>query len=107
MATEQQTRVKREFYKDADGFDAIDKRPDEVADYQLDFSSNLDSGDTISTDTWTVPSGITEDNNTNTTTTATVWLSGGTAGAKYLIQCQVVTVQGRTKDRQFRVYVME
>lgn len=105
MATEQQTRITREFYKDADGYDAIDKRPDEVADYQLDFSSNLDSGDTISTDTWTVPTGITEDSNSNDTTTATVWLSGGTAGQKYLIQCQVVTAQGRTKDRQFRVYV--
>ena len=106
MPVEQQTRVQRTFYLDGDGYDSIDKRVDEVADYKIDLADNLDSGDTITgTPTWTVPAGITKDSQSNDTTSVTIWLSGGTAGASYVIECQITTAQGRTKDRRLRVYI--
>lgn len=77
-----------------------------VLDYQIDWSEWLD-GDTISTSEWTVPSGITEDSDANTTTTATVWLSGGTVGQEYRIVNRVVTAGGRTDERYIRIKVVE
>jgi len=74
------------------------KDPDAVLDYQVDWSDWLDS-DTISTSTWTVPSGLAEDSASNTTTTATVWLSGGTAGTSYTVVNHIVTAEGREDDR--------
>jgi len=84
----------------------LPKDPDAVKDYVLDLEEWLNS-DTISTATWTVPSGITEDSSSNTTTTATIWLSGGTAGQEYDLVCQVVTAGGRTEDFSITVPVAE
>jgi hypothetical protein len=57
--------------------------------------------DSIATVTWTIPSQITSTNQTNTTTTATIWLAGlsetGTPGTKYELGCTVVTTGGRTE----------
>jgi hypothetical protein len=74
------------------------KDPDEVKDYGVDWALLLDT-DTISTSTWTVPAGITKNSDSNTDTTTTVWVSGGTAGDSYLLQNRVVTAGGRTYDR--------
>jgi hypothetical protein len=104
MADEQQTLVRRIFYVDAEGYDSIDKRPDEVIDLVVDYTTAL-AGDTISTSTFTVATGLTKGTTTSDTTSATVWVSAGTAGEKYLVESQVVTAAARTKDRQFRVYV--
>lgn len=81
------------------------KDPDAVLDYGFDWSSWLASGETISTSTWTVDSGITKDSDTSTTTTTTAWLSGGTAGVSYLAVNRVVTSHGRTEDRTIRINV--
>ncbi len=82
------------------------KDPNAVLDYVLDWGTWLGS-DTISTSTWTVPTGITEDSSTNTTTTATIWLSGGTAGSTYLLINRIVTVAGRTEDRTIQITVTQ
>lgn len=82
------------------------KDPDAVKDYRIDLTEWL-SGDTISSTSWTVPSGITKDSDTNTTLTATIWLSGGTAGQEYDLICRVVTVDGRTEDFTVTVPVRE
>ena len=82
------------------------KDPDAVKDYRLDLTTWL-ADDTISSASWTVPSGIVEDSSTNTTTTATIWLSGGTAGQEYDLVCQVVTTGGRTEDFTVTVPVRE
>jgi hypothetical protein len=50
--------------------------------------------DTIASATWTVATGITKVSDSHTTTTTTVWLSGGTAGVDYLISCQITCVGG-------------
>ncbi len=81
------------------------KDPDDVLDFELDWSDWLATSETISTSTWTVPTGIIKDTDTNTTTTTTIWLSGGTHGAAYQITNRAVTNQGRTKDQSIYVSV--
>jgi hypothetical protein len=67
-------------------------------------------GATISSATWTVPSGITKDSdNTNAVsikgvsydanTVATIWLSSGTDGEDYTLACRIVTSDSRTLDK--------
>ena len=58
----------------------IRKDPESVLDYTINWSDFLTTGDTISSATYTVDTGLTKDSNSNTTTTTTVTLSGGTAG---------------------------
>jgi len=82
------------------------KDPDAVSDYVVDWEEWL-SGDTINTVSWTVASGITEDSTSNTTTTATIWLSGGTAGQSYDVTCRIVTAAGRTEERTITIVVRE
>jgi diaminopimelate epimerase len=80
------------------------KDPNAVLDYKIDWTTWL-STDTIATATWTVPAGITQASATNTTTAATIWLSGGTAGTTYEVVCRVVTSGGRTDDRTIGIRV--
>jgi len=82
------------------------KDPDAVLDYVVDWSDWLGT-DTISSSSWTVPTGITKDSDTNTTTTATIWLSGGTEGAEYRVTNQIVTTDGRTDERSIIIKVDE
>lgn len=84
----------------------FEKDTDEVLDFQIDWSTWLGS-DTISTSTWTVPSGITKNSDTNTTTTATIWLSGGVVGEVYEVQNRIVTDGGRTADDVIFVTVID
>lgn len=82
-----------------------DKDPNAVVDYSIDWATWL-GADTIATSTWTVPTGITTAASSNTTTTATLWLSGGTLGQRYLCTNHVVTAGGREEDQSIMV-VME
>lgn len=81
--------------------DTFIKDPDEVLDYVRDWSADL-GADTIATSVWTVPDGLTKDSDTNTTTTATIWLSGGTLGANYEVLNRITTAGGRTFDKTLR-----
>jgi hypothetical protein len=75
------------------------KDPNEVVDYELDWAPRLGTLDTIATVTWIVPAGIIKDSQSNTTTVAVIWLSGGTAGETYNVVCRITTVGGRTYDQ--------
>lgn len=88
-------------------FQTFVKDPDDVLDYQIDWSDWLPTGDTISTSTWTADTGITVDSESETTTVATVWLSGGTVGNTYSVRNRIVTTGGRTKDKTIRIRVVE
>lgn len=83
------------------------KDPDAVLDYQVDWSSWLATGETISSSDWVVQTGITETSASNTTTTATIWLSGGTAGVTYTVTNRIVTTASRTNDRSLYITVRE
>ena len=85
----------------------IRKDPESVLDYTINWANWLSSGDTIATSTYTVPTGITADSVSNTTTTATVKLSSGTAGTNYVIKNSITTGNGLTCVRRFTVKVQE
>ncbi len=80
------------------------KDPDAVLDYQINWAAWLGT-DTISSSTWTVPTGITKNSDTNSTTTTTIWLRGGTAGTEYTLTNRIVTAGGRTADRSIVIVV--
>lgn len=82
------------------------KDPDAVLDYMVDWTNWL-AGDTIATSTWSADTGITIDSNTNTTTVATVWLSGGVAGEQYQVTNHIITAMGREDDRTIRIRLSE
>lgn len=77
-----------------------------VVQLRVGWSSWL-NGDTIASVAWTVASGLTQESTTNTTTAATIWLSGGTAGTDYEVTCRITTASGRIADRSFVVRVVE
>lgn len=81
------------------------KRPNEVRDHVIDWSSFLD-GDTIATSTVTAD-GLTIDSETNDTTTASLVISGGTEGTLARITNTITTAGGRTETEVFTVYVTE
>lgn len=83
------------------------KDPDATLDYVIDWSSWLATGDTIADSEFIAATGITVDSDTNDTTTATVWLSGGTVGESYEITNRITTADGRTDDRTIRIEVVE
>ena len=85
----------------------IMKDPDSVLDYGFDWSDWLVTGETISTSGWEVPTGITNDSDTNTTTTTTIWLSGGTASTNYRLVNEITTSAGRTEQRSIDISVTE
>ena len=73
-------------------------------------------GATISTVTWTVPTGITKDSSNQSAitiqgvsyginTVATIWLSSGTAGTDYEIACKITTSDSRTLEETIKVRV--
>jgi hypothetical protein len=90
-----------------------DKDPAEVLDYGLDWSDHLalkDPNDTISSSTWTVPAGLIAGAQFVIDGVATIWLSGGTAGANgadYTLTCRIVTSGGRTLERSVKLMVKE
>lgn len=86
------------------------KDPDEVIDYQHNWSTNyLASGEDISTSVWAVtPTGsLTIDSESETITTATVFVSGGTRGKVYRLTNKITTTASRTAERTITVRVEE
>jgi len=92
------------------------KDPNSVLDYVFDFAAStngtgagdwLASGETISTKTVTADTGITVDSSsiTDSNTSVTVWLSGGTAGTSYDVACKAVTSGSRTVERTMIIKV--
>lgn len=73
-------------------------------------------GATISTVTWTVPTGITKNSDNKDactiagisyaiSTVCTIWLSGGTAGEDYELNCKITTSDSRTLDQSIIIPV--
>lgn len=84
------------------------KDPDAYLDYQVDWTRWLEGiEDTIQAVTWLVPNGLVKESESNTTTTATVWLSGGEAGQSYDVVCRITTANGRIDDRTLNIIVKE
>lgn len=88
-------------------FPRYEKDPSAVLDYTLDWSAWLQAGETISSSTWTVPAGLTKNSESGNGETSTVWLSGGTAGADYVVTCEVTTSEGRVDQRSLEIRCRE
>ena len=78
------------------------KDPDSVVDYTIDWAATLaesSPSDTITSSEWISDSVLAIDSDSNTTTTATVWVSGGKNGTYTNLINRVDTAAGRTMDR--------
>lgn len=87
------------------------KDPDARLPFAVDWSEWLtNEGDTAASATWIVPTGLVKETSPAPTLAAgkaTVWLSGGTDGADYLVTCRMTTTGGRVDDRTIRVQIRE
>ncbi|QDP20668.1 hypothetical protein [Bradyrhizobium cosmicum] len=106
------------------------KDPDEILDYDLDWTMRLYSADelalvapdllglvptselvpqpadTIASSSFTLPSGTLVANSSSYTSTHTkVWLAGGAEGESYLVQNRITTAGGRTMDQTVKLKV--
>lgn len=84
----------------------LTKDPGEVLDYSFIWSVYLRRGESISSASVTVTTGITLSSYTNTSNTVTAWVAGGTANVDYYIYCTIVTDQGRTAKRSIKLEVV-
>lgn len=75
--------------------------PDAHLDYGHDWTTWLgDTGDTITTSTWTItPTGPTLSNSTHDNTTTTIWVDSCTLGVTYTLTNHITTDDGREDDR--------
>lgn len=74
------------------------KDPDSLLDFSIAWGEWLGS-DTIASSAWLLPSGITAYATAQTSTSATIWLSGGGLGGEYRAVNRIVTAAGRRDDR--------
>ncbi len=96
------------------------KDPDAVLDYKFDWAASTNgsgssdwldtaNAETISSHTITAETGLTVDSSsiTDSDTSVTVWLSGGTVGEKYSVTCHVVTSASREDDRTVTIIMRQ
>lgn len=82
------------------------KDPEEVLDYQFDWTDRLVTGETISTSDFIRASGdVTLGAESFVGAFTTVWLSGGTVGTVNVITNRITTSQGRTYDQSARLRI--
>lgn len=75
-------------------------------DYRFEWSDWLESGETITSMTVTVPAGITRAKPDEPgIDSVTVWLTGGTAGLVYAVSCTITSSAGRTDVRYIYLFV--
>lgn len=73
------------------------KDPDDTLDYTFDWTNWL-NGDQIASLTAIPSPGITVNNTAFSSSSTTVWISGGTAGLPYSVTHRITTLGGRQKD---------
>lgn len=84
----------------------FDKDPTAILDYTIDWREWL-GDDTITSSVWTLPAGIVNSGTTYSTSTATIWLAGGTAGTSYSVYNTIITVGGRTEKRTIKINALD
>lgn len=81
--------------------------PQAVLDWTVDWTDWLVTGDTISTHSVTVQTGLTEDSSSDTDTAVTAWISGGTVGSSYTVVFHITTVDGRQDERTLTLTIRD
>jgi len=86
------------------------KDPDSTVDFTINWILTLaesSPADTISTSSWTANHAMTVASDSNTTTTTTVWVSGGTRRKYVDLINTVATAAGRTYQRTITVKIQD
>lgn len=79
---------------------AYKKDPNATLDYSFDWGPYLTPlGDTITLVEWVLSTGLTKVSQSNTATTATVFVSGGVLDEVETLTCRITTAGGRIDDR--------
>lgn len=82
--------------------------PTTKLDYTFNFAGELGADTITGSPVWAaVDAGPTISNESNTTTTATMMVTGGTAGGDYRIRCTATTAGGRVLVRQLTLHVRD
>jgi len=81
------------------------KSPASIYEFTVDWSTELGS-DAIVTSVWSVGTGLTEDSESETSTTTTVFVSGGVAGTTYKLT-NTITSTLRTYEQSFFLKVQD
>ena len=81
------------------------KSPASIFDYTIDWTDEL-GGDTIVTSTWAVDTGLTQDSESETTTSTTIFVSGGVAGTVYQLTNTIASAS-RTYEQSIFVNVQD
>ena len=86
---------------------AYKKDPNATLDYSFDWGPYLTPlGDTIVTVEWVLSPGLTKVSQSNTTTTATVFVSGGVLEETETLTCRITTAGGRIDDRTIELVMV-
>ena len=86
---------------------AYKKDPQAVLDYTFDWAPWLTPiGDTIVAVVWTLSGTLAKVSQSNTTTTATAFISGGTLGETETLTCRITTAGGRTDERSILLHIV-
>jgi hypothetical protein len=85
------------------------KDPQAVLDYKFDWSQWLQSGEVITSHSVAASTGISVDSSsvTDSDTSVTAWLSGGTDVIQYIVTCTITTNAARTDARSILVSIDE
>ncbi len=80
---------------------------DEAIARTISFSTNDLNDATISSVVWTVPSDLTNEAESNTTSSATIRLSGGEPGQTYKVTCTVTTSDTEILQQHFLLTISD
>jgi hypothetical protein len=73
--------------------------------WYFDWTDWLDDGESIIGSTITVSAGMVLDSSSHSATSATAWLSGGTAGQPYSVANRIETSAGKIDERTITIRV--
>lgn len=86
---------------------SFQKQPADHLDYTVDLRRWLPEGDTITAVDTNVPAGLIETSLDIYDRETRVWIQGGTDGEVYKVEITVTTAQGRVKEVEFLIVVVE
>lgn len=81
------------------------KTTTEIVDIVMNWTNALDTGDSISSSAWTVPSGITGSNQASSAFTTSIRLTSGTTARIYALTNTVTLVSGQKYQSPLTVQI--